>query len=77
MFVLSPQRNIDGAKRASLPVILVDAGAVVLLLHHHHEGDGGDRRGHEGVGDPARVDGQGGDVEQEEEDLDIIDSLIQ
>ena len=52
-----------------LPEWLVDSGSVVLLLDEHDEGDGGEGGGHEGVGDPAGVQRQRRDVEQEEEDL--------
>ena len=52
-----------------LPEWLVDSGSVVLLLDEHDKGDRGEGGGHEGVGDPAGVQGEGGDVEQEEEDL--------
>ena len=48
---------------------LVDSGSVVLLLDEHDEGDGGEGGGHEGVGDPAGVQRQRRDVEQEKEDL--------
>ena len=59
-------------KRA-LPESLVDARPVVLLLDDHDEWDGGGGGGHEGVGDPSRVQREGRDVEQEEEDLDRND----